>query len=159
MKNNSMNKFVSLFHRRWAVPVLAEIERNNGAKFITLAKRLGVSRDSLRGTLDLLIKQGWVMRNPGYGHPMRPEYLLTKEGSLLAPTSGRLVTVVRRLRIEPLAFRKWSMPVTYLLGTGLRRFSELKSDLPGITSRALTLSLKDLQEGEIVDRNEGAGRQ
>ena len=33
---------VNLFHRRWAVPVLAELERDHGAKFVTLSRRLGM---------------------------------------------------------------------------------------------------------------------
>ncbi len=77
------------------------------------------------------------MPNPGYGHPMRPEYLLTAEGQRLAPSSGRLISTVRRLKIEPLAFRKWTMPVTLALGDDDRRFSEIRASLPGITARAL----------------------
>jgi len=150
--SDSLNGFVNLFHRRWAVPVLAEIARDRGAKFVTLVKRLGVSRETLRATLDDLIAAGWVMRNPGIGHPMRPEYILTPGGELLAPCSGRLVTQVRRLGIEPLAFKKWTMPVAYLLGDAPRRFSELRLELPRVTARALTLSLKDMRAAGLVDR-------
>ncbi|MHC5004934.1 MAG: winged helix-turn-helix transcriptional regulator [Planctomycetota bacterium] len=148
-----MERFVSLFHRRWAVPLLVELERSGGGKLVTLGKRLGIGRETLRATLDDLIAGGWVMRNPGYGHPMRPEYLLTPEGQRLAPSSGRLLGTVRRLDIEPLAFRKWTMPVTLLLGNEPRRFSELREELPGITPRALTLSLKDMQQTRLVRRD------
>jgi DNA-binding HxlR family transcriptional regulator len=147
-----LERFVSLFQRRWALPVLVELERARGAKFVTLANRLGVGRETLRATLDDLIAQGWVMPNSGIGHPMRPEYLLTPEGARLAPFSGRLLGTVRRLEIEPLALRKWTMPVTYVLGGGPRRFGELRDDLHGITARALTLSLKDMQDGSLVRR-------
>ncbi len=146
------DRFISLFHRRWAVPVLVELARGRGAKFVTLANRLDVSRDTLRATLDHLMDAGWVVRNPGVGHPMRPEYLLTARGERLAPSSGRLVVVVRRLGIEPLAFRKWTMPVAYVLGDAPHRFSELRDELPQITPRALTLSLKDMDRAEIIER-------
>jgi len=148
-----LDRFITLFHRRWAVPVLTELEASRGAKFITLANRLGVGRETLAATLDDLVAMGWVTRNPGHGHPMRPEYLLTAEGRHLAPCSGRLLSTVRRLEIEPLAFRKWTMPVTYVLGREPRRFSELRAELPDITPRALTLSLKDMQRTELVRRD------
>jgi DNA-binding HxlR family transcriptional regulator len=148
-----LDRFVRLFHRRWAVPVLVALEKGRGAKFVTLSKTLGVGRDTLRATLEDLIDLGLVMPNPGYGHPMRPEYLLTAEGQRLAPTSGRLISTVRRLDIEPLAFRKWTMPVALVLGRDDHRFSELRDTLPGITPRALTLSLKDMQECALVRRD------
>jgi DNA-binding HxlR family transcriptional regulator len=150
--SDPIDRFITLFHRRWAVPVLVELERDRGAKFVTLARRLDVARDTLRATLDDLIEQGWVRRNPGHGHPMRPEYLLTREGARLAPCSGRLLTTVRRLDLEPLAFRKWTMPVTYVLGEADRRFAELREELPAITSRALALSLKGMQQTGLVER-------
>jgi DNA-binding HxlR family transcriptional regulator len=112
-----------------------------------------VGRAVLRATLDDLIAQGWVQHNPGYGHPMRPEYLLTAAGRHLAPSSGRLLGTVRRLEIEPIAFRKWTMPVTWLLGAEPGRFGELKRGLPGITSRALALSLKTMEHGGLVHRD------
>ncbi|MBT8485319.1 MAG: GntR family transcriptional regulator [Phycisphaerales bacterium] len=148
----SLDRFIALFHRRWAVPVLVALAEGQGAKFVTLASRLGVGRPTLRATLDDLVALGLVERNPGYGHPMRPEYLLTAEGARLAPSSGRLLATVRRLDIEPLAFRKWSMPLTYVLGAEPRRFRELREELPQITPRALTLSLKDLGEAALVRR-------
>ena len=148
-----IDRFVHLFHRRWAVPVLVELERGGGAKFVTMANRLGVGRETLRATLEDLIGLGVVQRNPGHGHPMRPEYLLTAEGARLVPSCGRLLSTVRRLDIEPLAFRKWTLPVTYILGGGERRFSELRETLPRITPRALTLSLKDMQDARLVNRD------
>lgn len=147
------DRLVSLFHRRWAVPVLAELERARGAKFVTLSKRLGVGRDPLRATLDDLIALGLIARNPGHGHPMRPEYLLTAEGLRLAPFSGRLLQTARRLDVEPLTLKKWTMPVTWALGGEPLRFSALRDRLPRITPRALTLSLKDMQEHRLIVRD------
>ena len=148
----SLDRLISLFHRRWAVPVLVELERGHGAKFVTLANRLGVGRETLRATLDHLIALGLVERNPGYGHPMRPEYLLTAEGAQLAPPSGRLVATVRRLDLEPLAFKKWTMPLTLVIGDAERRFGEMREDLEIITPRALTLSLKQMQGSDLIER-------
>lgn len=145
-------KFIDLFHFRWTVPILAELHRHQGAKFITLTNRLEISRESLSRTLDILIERGWVMHNPGHGHPLRPEYLLTKTSNRLAPACDLLMKSLHTLRAEEIALRKWSMPVTLAIGRGLRRFSELRTALPDVTPRALTSTLKDLQPVGLVRR-------
>jgi DNA-binding HxlR family transcriptional regulator len=145
-------KLAVLCHHRWAVPVLGELHRLGGAKFVTLAHRLGVSRDTLRCTLDALLRQGWVERNPGYGHPMRPEYVLTAAGAHLAPACARLAGLLGRLGLAPVALRKWSLPVILALRRSGGRFNEVKALLPGITARALALALKALQGARLVER-------
>src|SRR5262245_24160873 len=72
-------------HHRWTLPVLAEIERTRGSRFATLTGVLGVSGESLRRTLAALLADGLVARNPGHGHPQRPEYVLTTNGAEVAP--------------------------------------------------------------------------
>lgn len=151
-KSPPVLQLVQLAHYRWALPILAELHRDNGAKFVTLVHRLGVSRDSLSRTLEVLIERGWVMRNPGYGHPLRPEYLLTPEGMLLGPGVFELMKALRQAKLEEVALRKWSLPVLYALGRGVERFSGLLVALPGITSRALTLALADLEGVGLVRR-------
>lgn len=147
-----LSHLAALFHRRWAVPMLAELYNDRGAKAITLANRLGVSRESLLATLDELIEHGWIACNPGYGHPMRPEYLLTRRGEKLGPTCVRLMAVLRNMGIQRIALRKWSMPITLALAGGVEHFGELKCILPGITSRALALGLKELQRTGLIER-------
>lgn len=141
-----------LFHHRWSVPILAELYRTSGSRFVALANQLGVSPDSLRHTLRALLRHRWVRRNPGYGHPLRPEYILTPTGALLAPGCARLLKLLQSLEFEEVGLRKWSMPVLLAIQTGRERFSDLKSSLRGITSRALTLALKDLQAAGLIER-------
>ena len=152
MRASNAWRLAALFHHRWAVPVLAELHRSSGGKFVTLVRHLGMSRDSLRRTLNALIESGWVMRNPGHGHPLRPEYILTPAGARIAPWSARLMRVLRTLGIEDVALRKWSMPVAFGLLGGRERFSGLRQLLPGATARALIIALKDLQAAGLVDR-------
>ena len=57
----------SLFHFRWSLPVLAELHRGGGTKFVTLANRLGVGRETLRRTLDALVEAGLVAETPATG--------------------------------------------------------------------------------------------
>lgn len=152
MTNDKVNRLVALCHYRWTVPVLAELRRSRGSRSVTLEKRLRVSRDSLRRTLEALMNGGWVMRNPGHGHPLRPEYVLTPTGAELAPWCVRLMTVLAALGAEQTALRKWSMPVALALRSGRTRFSEVRAFVPGLTARALTLTLKSLQREGLVER-------
>jgi DNA-binding HxlR family transcriptional regulator len=130
--------------------VLAELRHERGSRFVTLENRLGVTPDSLRRTLNALIVDGLVTRNPGYGHPLRPEYVLTVEGARIAEVCDRLLATLNGL--EDVALRKWSMPTVHALGAGPRRFSELRAALPSVSPRALALALKDLQSAGLVER-------
>jgi len=141
-----------LLHHRSTVPVLAELHRSSGAKYVTLQKRLGVGRDSLRRTLGHLIGSGLVRRNPGYGHPMRPEYLLTETGNSLAAACVPLLARLRAGDAVDLGLRKWSLPIILALGEGSSRFSELRQTLPGASPRAMTMALSDLENAGLVDR-------
>jgi DNA-binding HxlR family transcriptional regulator len=147
-----MSTLVALFHNRWSVPILAELHRQRGSRFVTLSRILGLSRESLRRTLAALIEGGLVGRNPGYGHPLRPEYVLTSAGERIAGACRPLVERLRRNELEEVGYKKWSMPVVYALGGGARRFSELREALEGISPRALALALKDLEAAGLVDR-------
>jgi DNA-binding HxlR family transcriptional regulator len=147
-----MSTLVALFHNRWSVPILAELHRQRGSRFVTLARTLGMSRESLRRTLAALIQSGLVGRNPGYGHPLRPEYVLTRAGERIGAASEPLVEEVRRGGLQGVAFKKWSMPVVLALTARPQRFSELRELLEGVSPRALTLALKELEEARLVDR-------
>lgn len=141
-----------LFHHRWTAPILAELHRTNGSKFITLVARLGIPRETLSRTLGALLRSGWIRRNPGHGHPMRPEYLPTARGRRLGWACERLLFEVRRLGLEGVALKKWSMPVLHALAGGPQRFSELKRKLGPVTTRALTLAIRDLVGSGVVRR-------
>lgn len=142
-----------LFHHRWAVPVLAELQRTAGSRFVALQRRLGIGRESLRRTLQSLTEQGLVAPNPGYGHPLRPEYLLTARGARIAPACVELVDALHRLDAAEIGLNKWSMPVLASLdGAGASRFSQLRDSLAPVSPRALALALKALAEAGLVER-------
>src|SRR5919202_4724071 len=103
----SIDELIALFHHRWSAPVLAELRRTRGTRFVVLAKALGVGRESLRRTLDALIELGLVRRNPGYGHPLRPEYLLTRRGAAVARRCSRLLAATDG-NVD-VALKKWSL--------------------------------------------------
>lgn len=132
--------------------MVAELFSTSGSKFVTLCRRLGVGRESLRRTLSALVKQKLVQRNPGYGHPMRPEWVLTETGRAIGNATERLVSATQSLDIDTLAFRKWSLPVIYGLNIGASRFRGIQVLLPSVTSRALSLTLKELEQAGVVNR-------
>lgn len=150
---NPVGPLPRLFHHRWAVPALATLETMGGeAKFVTLQHALGTSRDSLTRTLGALVTASLVRRNPGYGHPMRPEYLLSSRGSEIAPYCLQLVEKLQRLGIAELALNKWSLPVVHATATAGGRFNALRTALPGVTPRALTQALRDTEEAGLLSR-------
>jgi DNA-binding HxlR family transcriptional regulator len=144
----SITDLIAIFHHRWSAPVLAELLRQKGSRFAALVGTLGVGRESLRRTLDSLLELGLVARNPGYGHPLRPEYVLTRSGEAAARRCAKLL---ESLDEDEVLLRKWSLPVLAALAQPAR-FSELRSALPGVTPRALALALKDLQGADLVER-------
>jgi DNA-binding HxlR family transcriptional regulator len=144
-----VSTLTDLSHHRWAIPVLAEIERTSGSRFATLARRLDVSGESLRRTLRALRADGLVEQNLGYGHPLRPEYVLTRRGRTIAPRCAAVVEAARGR--EAVVLKKWSLPVLALLDRP-RRFSELRAGLPEATPRALAIALKELQAEGLVER-------
>lgn len=123
-----------------------------GAKFVTLLERTGCGREALRQTLDFLARGRWVRRNLGYGHPMRPEYVLTVRGRGAGPACARVWALLRALEIADVGLRRWSLPVILELRRAPARFSELKARLPGVTSRALALALRALEAAGLVER-------
>lgn len=133
-----------LVERRWNIPVLAALHEQSGAKFVTLANRLGAGRSSLSASLSYLIEQGFVRRNTGYGHPMRPEYLLTPAGEHIGAHCAALAKALRDDREQDLAYRKWTLPLVAAIGGELVRFRDLRDGLTLATPRAITLGLKSL---------------
>lgn len=144
--NHGLAPLIELVHHRWNIPVIAELHQRSGAKFVTLVNALYVSRASLSTSLQDLIDLGLVRKNPGHGHPMRPEYLLTKEGTEIGEECLSLTRLVRRRNETDLAFRKWTLPLVAAIGDDVRRFNEVRDALLGATPRAVTLGLKSILE-------------
>ena len=149
------DRLALLSQRRGTIPLLAELHRGRGAKFITLVNRLGLSRPTVRHTVDEAIEAGWVMRNPGYGHPLRPEYILTEAARSLGTACDRLHAKLEHAGIFDIALRKWSLPLLYALRSGPCRFGDLRAALPAVTDRALTMAVKDLIEAGLIAREVG----
>ena len=142
----------NLFHYRWSCPVISVLFRQKGAKFITLLNELHISRSVLSSTLQKLMEQDIVKRNPGYGHPLRPEYILTDRGLRLGPFCSEMMACVLEHKGHHLFQSKWALWILQISSSGVKRFSELKSALAPITSRALSEELKLLHAEGFMER-------
>jgi len=138
---------------RWTVPLLALLLAEDGARFAALVGTLGIARDSLSRTLAHAIERGWVSRHEGYGHPLRPEYVLTPHGRAIAAACARMMAVRHRLGLEPHSLPRWSLPILGRLRREPVRFSDLLGNLAPITPRALSLNLKQMVDGRLITRS------
>lgn len=143
---------VRLCHHRWTIPLVAVLGRDRGGRFAAVLRELEVARPTLERALEAADRLSLVMANPGYGHPLRPEYLLTPFGEAIAPACRVLFERARPLDGNGLVWRKWSLPVLAALRASGPRFADLQEALPAITPRALTLALDDLTEAGWVTR-------
>jgi DNA-binding HxlR family transcriptional regulator len=138
---------IQLCHHRWIIPILAELhQQNGGSKFVTLVNRLELSRDSLSRTLQIMLELQLIERNTVYAHPLRPEYILTTHCQDLAKHAHMLMP---QLEPQEILLNKWALPTISALHDQTR-FSRLLEVLPKITSRALTLTLHDLEQHGYV---------
>lgn len=141
-----------IFQLRWTVIILAEIHMEKGIRFVPLVNRLHISRSVLTTALKHLMKEKVVMRNPGHGHPLRPEYILTSQGALVAPFCAELTRYCREIDHERILLSRWALRIIFAIGKGDVRFSTLKQKLTPITSKALSDELKVLQDEGFVAR-------
>jgi DNA-binding HxlR family transcriptional regulator len=137
---------------RWLVPLMAHLDEVDGSRFAVMLHRLGLSRSVLTASLAQLTEAGWIARNPGHGHPLRPEYILTEAGAPVAAFSRRVMDQRTRLGLGAGDLARWSLPVVARLDRGRARFSALKAPLAPITPRALSLTLKQLLAADLVGR-------
>jgi DNA-binding HxlR family transcriptional regulator len=149
MSTTETEQLISLSQHRWLPQLLAELGRSRGARFVELIHRLQISRESLSRTLESAVAQGWVVRNPGHGHPLRPEYVLTETGVTLSMRCEHIVRAETKMGI---AMNRWSRPILHVIDMGERRYSAIARHLPGSNPRALTQSLKSLVEAQLVQR-------
>lgn len=148
----TLEGLVRLSHHRWLVPVVAEIARSRGARFAVLAKRLEVSAPSLRRVLAAAQGANLVLPNPGYGHPLRPEYLLTPWGEAIAQQCDDVVTAARVRDWPELVAHKWTLPVLAAVHTGCQRYGQVAQALPTATPRVVASALQDLTEAGCITR-------
>lgn len=137
---------------RWLVPLMAHVGAAGGSRFAVMLAGLGLSRSALAASLSQLQSAGWLARNPGHGHPLRPEYVLTPAGLPVAAFCAKVMGERERLGLEPGQLPRWSLPLVARLGLESARFSTLRASLRPVTPRALSLTLKQMLAVDLVSR-------
>jgi DNA-binding HxlR family transcriptional regulator len=137
---------------RWLVPLMAHVGAAQGSRFAAMLAGIGLSRSALAASLALLQEAGWLRRNPGHGHPLRPEYILTAAGEPVAAFCMKVMAQREKLGLEPGQLPRWSLPLISRLGDDRARFSALRASLAPVTPRALSLTLKQMLSVDLIDR-------
>lgn len=143
--------FVNTTSRAWAIPILANLHAGIAARQAPLLAATGASRTAFAQSMDHLICIGLLERNPGYGHPLRPEFRLTPLGVSAAAIANKIHSVTADAD-QDLLRRSWTLPVL----TALHRpshFNDIKRNLRTISDRALSQSLKAMETRCWVQRS------
>ncbi len=142
---------VKISARAWALNILALVSSGTAARQAALVTETGAGRTALVQSLKHLIDLGLLERNPGHGHPLRPEFRLTEEGHALGAAAQRIHaqglvnTELKLLR------RAWTLPV--LAATREPRyFAQIKREVRPITDRSLAQSLTLAEENQWIAR-------
>jgi len=143
---------IQVTSRAWSLKVLALLHRGTPGRQAPLLAASGASRTAFVQSLRHLESLGLLERNPGHGHPLRPEFRLTTMGRALAPTADRIDAAVRDDAGATLVRKVWTVPLLAVAKTP-RVFSELKRELAPITDRALSQSLRDLSGQKWIERS------
>ncbi len=139
-----INLIVKVTSRAWSLSILALMHSGTPGRQAPLLHASGASRTAFTQSLVHLVDLGLLERNPGHGHPLRPEYRLTSQGAEIAAMAENIKTIVPRQAKNSLLRRAWTIPVL-AVSRKPRYFGEIKHDLGSISDRALSQSLQQLQ--------------
>jgi DNA-binding HxlR family transcriptional regulator len=136
---------------------LAGLHSGVAGRQAPLLAATGASRTAFAQSMDHLIEMGLIERNPGYGHPLRPEFRLTQLGDVAAAIASKVRSVSTEEDWQLLR-RSWTLPVLTSLRTP-SYFNDIRRNLQPITDRALSQSLKSMEARNWVCRSvDGAAR-
>jgi len=139
-----INLIVKITTRAWSLRILALLDQGVPGRQAALLQATKAGRTAFTQSLHHLIDLGLLERNPGHGHPLRPEYRLTPNGIEAAAMAHRVLCAVPDEQDAPLLRRAWTLPVL-TVSPEPRSFTQIKTALPAITDRALSQTFKQLQ--------------
>lgn len=143
---------VKVTSRAWSLDILALMHSGVPGRQAALVSASGAGRTALTQSLDHLIDIRLVERNPGHGHPLRPEYRLTSRGIEAAVIANRIKRTASEPASHNLLRRAWTVPVLAVSREPLY-FTDIKSELKSISDRALSQSLKQLLAHRWLQRS------
>ena len=127
---------VNITSRAWAIPILSNLHAGIAGRQAPLLAATGASRTAFAQSMDHLIAMGLLERNPGYGHPLRPEFRLTQQGIAAAAIANKIQTVSAQ-QDQDLLRRIWTLPILTAVHTP-SHFNDIKRNLHRVTDRALS---------------------
>ncbi|MEM9426778.1 MAG: winged helix-turn-helix transcriptional regulator [Pseudomonadota bacterium] len=142
---------VKLTSRTWSLSILAHLHRGVPARQAPLMAATRAGRTAFAASLKHLVELALLERNPGHGHPLRPEYRLTEVGKDAARVAAQIVDAVPDEGQFAVLRRSWTVPVLAITQTP-QRFSRIKARLAPITDRALSQSLRELETRDWLRR-------
>jgi len=142
---------VNLCSRTWTLTALRLIASGTSARVSPLAATAGCGRTAMSASVAHLLDMNLLERNPGSGHPMRPEFRLTQAGAAVAAWAQELDELIDTDLDRTVIRGKWSLALLSSLPEETR-YSELRRALSPVSDRALSLCLGQLTERSWVSR-------
>jgi len=136
---------VNISSKAWALKILALLDSGVAGRQAPLLAATKASRPAFAASLKHLAELELLEKNPGHGHPLRPEFRLTSKGEIAAAMAGRILRAAPDEDALTILKRSWSVPILALAGAPTR-YSTIKSGLGKITDRALSQSLFFLEK-------------
>lgn len=146
-----INDLVKVTSKAWTLTILSLMRSGVPGRQAPLLAASGASRSAFTQSLRHLVEIGMLERNPGHGHPLRPEYRLTRLGESMAAFAHRIHELVPQ-KDRAFLRKTWTLPILATLQSP-RRFNEIAGRLPSISDRALSQSLKSLEDHGWVRRS------
>lgn len=142
---------VNITSRAWALPILSHLHAGVAGRQARLLTATGASRTAFAQSMDHLIELHLLERNPGHGHPLRPEFRLTPLGKQAAELAHKVQSLTMG-EDQTLLRRSWTLPILTSLNRP-RHFTEIRGTLSTITDRALSQSLMMMEDRNWVRRS------
>lgn len=142
---------VNISSKAWALKILALLDSGVAGRQAPLLAATKATRPAFAASLKHLTELNLLEKNPGHGHPLRPEIRLTPQGIEAAAMAGRVISAAPDDAALAILKRTWSMPIL-AIARGPTRYSAIKTRLGRITDRALSQSLYFLEERDWLAR-------
>lgn len=147
-----INFIVKLTSRAWSLEILSLMNKGIPGRQAPLLAASNAGRTAFAQSLVHLIELGLLEKNPGHGHPLRPEYRLTPLGKTVAAQATQITKIMGTDAQAAIIRKNWTIPILALSNMP-RHFSDYKLRLPSITDRALSLSLQRLNGLDWLERH------
>lgn len=143
---------VKITSRAWSLKILALMHEGMPGRQAPLLSAAQASRTAFVASLLHLCDLELLERNPGHGHPLRPEYRLTANGILWGKIAAEIIDAASHPADNVILRKTWTVPVLAVTQSP-RYFMEIKSELQSVTDRALSHSLSLLHEKNWLIRD------